>query len=1345
MNINKTAALLFVFLVFTCTILCCQNLTHFHYGLENGLSQETIRTITKDDNGFLWIGTQDGLNRFDGNVFTVYKNDKNDPLSLHENYINTLFHSSDKKLWVGTATYGVSYYDGKTDSFYKVGLEKGNCTGFAETKDHHVFAAFLNGELSVFSFKNGTVNHRSISFFKDRNLQLTSIAHDAENDTLFIATKDGRLFKAKLEGANFTAEEIVFNKHIGSINTFAITKSNLWIGTSTGLYFCDKTKNQLIKYEIETPNGRTNNSNLFVEVIKAFNNTLYLGTDYGYYELTNFDSYTGVFEETISYFGDQKEDSFITSNRVYDILVDNRFIWIGTNKLDAISQEKPVFNLINTKTKTALNNDHVFSILKTKKYLFLGTRNGLNCIDTNGNVTVITKESTQNKLAYNVIRHLAIDHENNLWLATTKGVSVISLIDFNPKSPKIKSMYHNASDNMSLSNDKTRGLYLDHNNTMWVTTYGGGINRFTGNLKNDEFTFEHFNNLSNQNSLSSDITFNILQDRDKTYWITTDIGLNTLNFDSNYTNPIFKNYVNDPTDKTTLNNNGTLHTYIDSKGTLWIATQDGFHKYLGKETFKRYGKEDGLSNSFVYGILEDINHDLWLSTNAGLFRFNPTTETFTNFTVNDGLQSSEFNLGAQFNDTVNNTLYFGGVNGYNYFNPNDVDKLDLEGTLKFTSLKIRSEKISPVQHPEIISKNITTSKSITLNYDDFPTNLTFSELDFRGNKNNQFVYKLLPNNTTWSNLNASQDLQLIGLSKGEYTLQIQGKSRNNLWQKPPLELTINVTPPWYKSNLAYLFYLLFFLGIVYAFYTIRLQRQIAGQESKRLQDLDDLKSRFITNITHEFRTPLTIILGYLGNLKERFSNKEDDVNTSFNTIEQNSNNLLNLVNQMLDLAKLEQGKLSLKMVNDDLLKYIEYIINSFSSIAKDKHIDLNFESNQESLFMDFDTEKTRQILTNLISNAIKFSSENSKITIAVAKQDNNVIIKVSDQGLGIPEDELPNIFDRFFQVKNNEHKVSQGTGIGLALTKELILLLDGTIHVDSQIHKGTTFTVKLPIQNTAKATPLEFESKHSSIGKTYVPKLGDSITINDTNSVLIVEDNTDMARYIASCLQPNYKVSFAENGQEGFEKAQELIPDIIITDVMMPIMDGFELTQKLQSHRNTNHIPIVMLTSKAMQEDKLEGILSGTDAYLTKPFQKQELLLRMQMLISKRQKLQTSYAVEKLKEQPQQKAPDKNLLFLNTVVEVIHKHLEDSDFNATQLAKVLAMSDSQLYRKLKAISNSSTSIFIRKVRLEKSKELLKTTHLPVSEVAYASGFNDPNWFSKAFKEAYSMSPTDFRN
>lgn len=514
-------------------------------------------------------------------------------------------------------------------------------------------------------------------------------------------------------------------------------------------------------------------------------------------------------------------------------------------------------------------------------------------------------------------------------------------------------------------------------------------------------------------------------------------------------------------------------------------------------------------------------------------------------------------------------------------------------------------------------------------------------------------------------------------------------------------------------------------------------------ERENLQELTQLKSRFITNITHEFRTPLTIIQGYVDNLNEYFNGNEK-VTATLNTIKQSSNNLLNLVNQMLDLDALENKKLGINLIQDDVVSFTLKIINRLNNLALEKQINIDFNTNETKILMDFDAEKLRQILSNLIFNAIKFSPENSEIKIALKKCENHTLqIKVSDQGFGIADKDIPFIFDRFYQVESETQKIYQGTGIGLALTKELVELFDATISVESQLNQGSTFTVILPITSNA---PLERAIQDIDI----INSTHQNVPITAThllNTVLIVEDNKAMANFIASCLNLTYNILFATDGKAGLEQAETSIPDIIITDIMMPFVDGFELIQKLQENPKTNHIPIIALTSKSEHEDKLEGISSGADVYLTKPFEKDELILRTQMLIAKRLQLQERYNIEDLIENKNDSLTqtDKNIVFLNSLMRAVHQHIDDSHFGSKELAAFLAMSDSQLYRKLKAISNTSTAIFIRKVRLEKAKEMLINTDLSVSEIAYATGFNDPNWFSKAFKEEFKLSPSEARN
>jgi len=1340
-NSYKSFIALLIIVLCTCNYTVGQDFTFHNYGLEDGLSQETIRSIVKDSNGFLWIGTQDGLNRFDGSSFKVYKNSKKDSLTISGNFINALIEDHNGNIWIGTNDNGISIYDSNTNSFKAASINEGNCSSLGKTSNGTIIATILNKGIIIYKNKGENYTSRKITQINGEKLQFNTTYVD--DNALYVSTKEDRLFISRdISEENVTFQEIILNKSVGTINALFVLKNHIWIGTSNGLFVYNTTKKSLSRVPLESK--IEHNEKLNVTSIDVNRGRFYIGTFNGLFIGEKFDEEHLQFKELTTYKGEQEQTNSITSNRVYDTFTDGNLLWIGTNNLDVVTLTKPVFKNVNTFSNIALNNAFILSFAKNDDYLFVGTRKGINCIKNSGEVAYITKENTNQALAFDVIRGMSIDKNNYLWIATIKGVSTIDLTNFDPKAPKIISLYYDIDDPNSLSSNAARGVYIDHKNTVWIMTYGGGINRFTGDLKTNTITFEHYKTNSNDNSISSDFTYNMSQDKDLNYWITSEDGLNKLQFEaSNYQRPKFTNYFHDKNDSRSLSSNTTLHTWHDANEALWVATQDGFNKFNRlDETFVRYGEDEGLTNTFVYSIIEDLNNNLWLTTNDGIFMFNKTNELFTNYNIGDGLQSSEFNLGAHFFDKTNNEIYVGGINGFNIFNPNKVTELDIESNLKFTSIRIRNQEINPTTHPNIINESITKTNEITLHQKDFPCYLTFSDLDLRPTKNNQFVYSL--NDNEWNNLRDVREIQLLDLSKGIYRLKIQGKSRNTLWSKEPLELIINVTPPWYKSNAAYLVYLMALLSIFYIFYRLNLQHQLAGQEAKRLQELDALKSQFITNITHEFRTPLTIILGYVNTLKNALS-KNKKLHKPIDSIEQNGNSLLRLVNEMLDLAKLEQGKLQLNNTKSDLIGFTNYLIASFSSLAASKNINLKSSTKRKSLMMDFDVEKIRQIISNLISNAIKFSNQNSSIEIAVNKEDGQAIIQIKDEGIGIPNDEIPFVFDRFYRSENTKGKIS-GSGIGLALTKELVNLMKGTITVNSQENIGTTFTISIPIKQEAETTTTDFDSEVIISKRLQYTTLPSQKLSDDSSTILIIDDNPEILSYIASCLELEYNLLFANNGEEGFITAEKNVPDIIITDIMMPVMDGYELTKKLQRTETTNHIPIIMLTAKAMQEDKLSGIKSGADAYLTKPFQKDELLLRIEMLIAKRKQLHEIYSVKKIitldKSHIKQ---DKNLEFLEGVIQNIHKNIEDSEYNAIKLAGELYMSESQLYRKLKAITDKSTAIFMRSVRLEKAKELLESTNLTVSEIAYSTGFSNPNWFGKAFKEEFGKSPSGIRN
>lgn len=1309
-------------LFFFVTNVQSQNLNFKHYGLPEGLPQETIHCITKDSQGFYWLGTSDGLVRFDGHDFITpeYHTAK---ITLDGLLINDIVEDNKHNIWIATSQNGVFRYDYISELLTPVGVKNSNATSIIYTQKGQIFVSYFTNGLYQIIQENGKFISKKIQFNNFDDSQITTFEHTKNHFVL--GTNTGELFLFNNLKLKKTAiQKIQTDFELGKINNIVSIQNQVFICATNGLFKLSEDLKSVIKIPLHKiiPNQKKAFS---VYDIVAKNNTYYIATDNGLLELLK----KHKFKLLKQYISKQKYDIHTPNNNVInDLFIDDDLLLLGGNNLDiATITKNKIINLINTELQ--VGNPSVFSFEKYKDKLFIATTSGLLVQDAN-------KKYTKIPLPINRIRTITLDNDSNLWVAALNKIFIIPLDYLDINNPYFITISPFSEKN---GNTIIRRLYKDNKGTIWIATNGDGLYQFTGNIAKNDFNYRIFKPNNSKNSLPSGFIIGISQDANHNFWLSTQTGLSKLSFDENtYDNPKFTNYFKG---ENGLKTNGILSTFTDSDKQLWIATRKGLHLYK-ENKFIHFGKKEGLTNTFVYNILEDNLGNLWLSTNGGIFRFNKATKKFTNYTVKDGLQSSEFNLGAAYKDTETGELYFGGINGFNYFNPNEMDKLDKEGNLCFTNISIKDKNVSPL-NSSILNKSISNTESVELNYTDFPVNLNFSALDYRPNSNISYAYKLLPDDTQWNILKDKNSLQLLSLSPKSYTLQIQGMSRGNLWKKAPLELKISVNPPWYRSVLAYLLYILLFLGIVYFIYNSSLQRKLAGQEAKRLQDLDDLKAKFITNITHEFRTPLTIILGFVDSLKEQFSAKKETLST-LNTIEQNGNNLLDLVNQMLDLSKLEKGSLSLNLIQSDIVAYLNHLLQSFSNIAKTKKINLQFASDVAVLKMDFDAEKIRQIFTNLISNALKFSKENTTVTLKIKRNNNHLEITIIDEGFGIPATEIDQIFDRFYQVDNSEFKVSQGTGIGLSLTKELVLLMQGTIQVTSKINKGTTFTICLPIscnEENKQITNLNIPLKHTN-----VPELNQNIALEDTNTVLVVEDNPDMSRYIVSCLAPTFKTIVASNGKQGLEIATNQIPDVIVTDVMMPIMDGYELTSILQKNEITNHIPIIMLTSKAMQDEKNIGLSSGADAYLTKPFNKKELIIRIENLIEKRTRLQQKFqehktpCVNKISEN----VKDKNSLFLNKISCSIERNIENTEFNSYKLAAELSVSESQLYRKLKAITNYSTAVYIRKIRLLKAKEMLEKTGLTVSEIAYKTGFNDPNWFSRIFKKEFGVTPNDTR-
>ncbi|WP_339841977.1 ATP-binding protein [uncultured Maribacter sp.] len=553
-----------------------------------------------------------------------------------------------------------------------------------------------------------------------------------------------------------------------------------------------------------------------------------------------------------------------------------------------------------------------------------------------------------------------------------------------------------------------------------------------------------------------------------------------------------------------------------------------------------------------------------------------------------------------------------------------------------------------------------------------------------------------------------------------------------------------------KNRERNLFLILGFLVLLLGTAYFIIYRKIETTKRKRLREINTLKNALFTNITHEFRTPLTVIKGMTDAIKSDLQNKKPEgIQNSLEMIERNSNNLLHLVNEMLDLSKLESGNMELQLIQSDIIPFIKYLGESFSSYALENDIKLTIYCEIESLIMDFDGNKLTSIVSNLLSNAIKFTEEQGKIIVHInkinQKDQSYLSIKIKDSGIGIASEELPNIFNRFYQTDASTVRKNEGTGIGLALTKELVELMNGTIEVKSKLSKGSEFSVKIPITNNAKTisqVPQTLDSTFQIIRTKSKQVAKTQDTAAELPLLLIIEDNMDVAHYLKTCLKSTYETIHAVNGIEGIEIALEKIPDIIICDVMMPGKDGFEVCKTLKNDERSDHIPIIILTAKATFEDKLKGLSIGADAYLAKPFNKEELFTRLDQLILVRKKLMKKLEKSGYSSLLNEEFEDPQTKFLKQIIESVHTHLDDANFGATQLAKELHLSESQIYRKLKSISDKSTAIFIRTVRLQKAKELLQTSSKSVSEIAYVVGFSNPSWFSRAFKDEFGYPPSE---
>ncbi|MBI1227825.1 MAG: response regulator [Bacteroidetes bacterium] len=1304
--------------------------------VEDGLSQGYVTSILQDREGFLWFGTRNGLNRYDGYQFEVFVHNPLDSFSISGNLIFSILEMEDY-LVIGTLGDGLNVFDKKKQRFFRLHA-KGELDKWLSTGDFydlltdekgHLWCRFKipEGKIYVAKLELGTFSTKS-SWVQDFELSEAGEYHGLQmdkyhkfiwgnsNNSLFrISTATGHFnyFDAPLEGITKVRPlqdgSVLFSstEAIGSFN------EKVW---------------KVMKTDFAT-------RDFFV-----LEKELVVATKAG--ELLRF--HLPRFEAPVLHAFEGEHIIEIEKGRIASIYHDDSgILWAGTTGYGLVKVNPRV-----RRFKTQFFGESILNSILVDRQggLKFYTKDGEKGYPSNSQHTLHDfpfplEPHTVMKIDPNGSEYVMTIWERQFKLCQKKTTGdaweQLLSIPFNDKTGE--------DDYYKFSFDKEGDIWL---------VRPGILSKF--NLSDKQLKDFSFENLSADFNKANDLEGTA----DGSWWVATDKGLlwakpNAGGFDFQLLKTL------DGQANGILNNNiGCLLTDPKDANLLWIGTLGGGLSRLDirKMKFAHFTTRNGLPNNVIYTIIPDEEGRFWMSSNKGIIRFNPTTGEIKNYTVKDGLPANEFNARA-YGQAPDGTLFFGCVKGIVSFRPMEILDNPYVPTVRFTGLEVNNRLVSEGDTSGILSENIEFAESIELPFSQNSLALEFAAMEFSIPSKNKFRYYLKGAEQPWVHETTEHQASYLNLSPDKYTFLVQASNSDGVWNDEPTALRITILPPWYRTTAAYFGYALLFIGLVFGMVRFVIYRQklkhrmaLEHQEAERLKELDTFKTRLYTNITHEFRTPLTVILGMTEQLElENATKKNDKSKKKLSLIHRNGRSLLNLVNQILDLSKVQNKELKVDYRQGDIVQYTRYITESFHSLANSRNIMLRVVSKPSEILMDYDPEKMLKIVSNLLSNALKYTPSGGKVTLELSQKDAVLQLIIRDTGQGIADNELPHIFDRFYQAKNSNGNIG-GTGIGLALTQELVKLLGGSIGVESEVGSGTIFTIQLPITNSAV---LSSEDEQFAIADTptqspSTPIVKQPATIEDSQLpyLLIIEDNPDVVEYLTACLEGNYQLDFAYNGRAGIEKALESVPDIIISDVMMPEKDGFEVCETLKNDERTSHIPIVLLTAKADMDSRIAGLRRGADAYLGKPFHQEELAVVLAKLVELRSKLQERYSSWNTKapagNSKVASAPTLEDVFLEKAKDIVSSNLSKAEFSTQDLCREMGMSYPVLHRKLAALTSRSPAIFIRSVRLQAAKEMLLTTDAPISEIAYDCGFNDPKFFSRSFSQEFGVSPTSFR-
>jgi len=1344
------------------------------YSTEKGLSHNQINCFLKDKQGFLWIGTADGLNRFDGYSFKIFKNDPADSTSLADNNITGLFEDPDGYIWISTKD-GYNIYDPATESIDKnadkaarrIGLPDADFKKITKNKNGDYWIS--HNRIGLLKFRHATKRLLKVGFKPEVGVSqqgaiLPPVISDFDEDgsgNLWIVYDNG--FLARLDAKTYKPtyqSSLLKNRNPGKTNNlrvFVDGQGEPWIYTIKavrGAFYFDLQKNELVSVSTSSPVFKINN-NIVSAIISGPDGRIWVGTDHG--GINIIDKNKGSVS-VLQY--NPNDPKTISQNSIMALYKDpTGMIWAGTFKKGFCNYHKNIFkfSLIRHLPSNAgsLPFDDVNVFAEDKKgNIWIGANGGgLIYYDRNKNTFRQYKNipGDLSSLSNNVIVSLLLDRSDVLWIGTYFG----GLNSFDGKT--FKRYLHNPSDSTSLIDDRVWEIYEDSKRRLWIGTLADGLDLFD-RKKNQ---FKHYRPFA-PNSIGSEYIASIIEDRDGNTWFGTAYGLDLLRKNTDR----FVHFLHDSKNPNSLSSNAVISLAEDRLGNIWIGTSKGLNVYDKKRNiFISFDSKDGLPDNSILTIVVDEKQNLWLGTPKGLVNFRihkrsgtlPLKFDLRTYNEVDGLQGRSFNENAAFR-LRSGELIFGGANGFTIFSPDDIEDEPVNSDVVLTDFQIFNKSIKPGETSGdkiVLQKSISVTDEIRLKYSQNVFTIEFAALNFLHSDKNHYLYTLEGFNEQWFEAdNNTRKVTYTNLDPGHYIFKVKTIQGDSVSKERILKIQID--PPFWKTPFAYILYFLLIIGALAMARWILLERERLNfkleqerREALQLHELDMMKIKFFTNVSHEFRTPLTLMLtpleGLLNNLQADLS-----VRNQLSMIHRNARRLLNLVTQLLDFKKLEVEETEYRPERGDIIQFIREIAHTFSDLSERKHIAFNFETGLESRYTLFDQEKLSRIMYNLLSNAFKFTPEHGRVSVKVRiislEGGEQLEVRVEDTGIGIPEEAQAKVFDRFFQHTLPNSMVNQGSGIGLSITREFVKLHDGNIAVESEEGKGSTFIMNLPMHEVPGS-----DNAVETIQKAYVTE--EPVEAEEVKNVmnqkskpvlLLVEDNDEFREYLREVLQKDYQIHEAHNGRIGLEITLDIIPDLIVSDVMMPEMDGMQLCSMVKTDSRISHIPLILLTARAEDEQQLQGYETGADAYVTKPFRLNILQAQIRNLIRLRERFQKQFQKHIRVEPSEIAVRSLDEQFINKAVKVVEQHIANPDFTVEELSSEMAMSRMYLYKKLLSLTGKTPVEFIRIIRMRRAASLLEKSQLTISEIAYQVGFNNPKYFAKLFKEEYKILPTEFR-